>query len=189
MTGTVLDGNIDVALLETDGRHVFESGAYTLAPYLPETVDMLRECQQLALEWQFKGPEPALFARARHQLTLEQSEAVAMLLDSVALTAVDIGVIGFHGQTVLHQPPTHTAYGVTLQLSDGALMASRLGIDVVDDFRSADMRSGGQGAPLSAIYHRALLEGIGSSGDTAVLNMGGVANLSWWDGQDSLNSI
>ena len=186
MTGTVLDGNIDVALLKTDGRHVFEWGAYTLAPYRPATVQMLRDCQQLALEWQFTGPEPGLFAQAQHQLTLEQSEAVAGLLDSVALAPTDVGVVGFHGQTVLHRPPTLSACGMTRQLSDGALMAARLGVDVVDDFRSADMRAGGQGAPLSAIYHRALLEDIGSRGDIAVLNLGGVGNLSWWDGHDLL---
>ena len=186
MTGTVLDGNIDVTLLKTDGQQVFESGAYTLAPYQPATVEMLRECQQLALEWQFTGAPPALFSQAQYQLTLEQSEAVASLLDSVSMAAADIGVVGFHGQTVLHRPPTSQQPGMTRQLSDGALMASKLGIDVVDDFRSADMRAGGQGAPLSAIYHRALLEGLGSCGETAVLNMGGVGNLSWWDGQDSL---
>lgn len=186
MTGTVLDGNIDVALLNTDGHKIHESGAYTLAPYQPETVALLRECQQLALEWQFVGPEPSLFAQAQRQLTLEQAEAVAALLHSVSLSPEDIGVIGFHGQTVLHRPPAGRVHGMTRQLSDGALMASRLGIDVVDDFRSADMRAGGHGAPLSAIYHRALLEALGSNGDTAVLNLGGVGNLSWWDGKDLL---
>lgn len=186
MTGTVLDGNIDVALVKTDGQCVDVFGQYMLAPYKQETVQMLRECQELALQWQFNGPEPALFEQAQRQLTLEQTDAVARLIEQAGLDTADIGVIGFHGQTVLHRPPCAESPGMTRQLSDGALMASLLGIDVVDDFRSADMRAGGQGAPLSAIYHRALLRGLGSIGDSAVLNLGGVGNLSWWDGKDAL---
>jgi anhydro-N-acetylmuramic acid kinase len=57
---------------------------------------------------------------------------------------------------------------------------------VVYDFRSADVAAGGQGAPLSAAYHQALLRSLGTGGDTAVLNLGGVANVTWWDGADSL---
>ena len=68
---------------------------------------------------------------------------------------------------------------MTRQLGDGGAMARRLGIDVVHDFRSADMAAGGQGAPLAASYHAALLRGIGAGVETAVLNLGGVGNLSW----------
>ncbi|MFK7858490.1 MAG: anhydro-N-acetylmuramic acid kinase [Granulosicoccus sp.] len=186
MTGTVLDGNIDVALLKTDGQVIERFGCYTLAPYRADTVEMLRECQSQALKWQFDGPEPVLFAQTEKQLTLEQSAAVVELLKKAQLTVHDVGVVGFHGQTVLHRPPVGDVHGKTRQLGDGALMARTLGIDVVHDFRSADMRAGGQGAPLSAIYHKALLEQIDAAGDTAVLNLGGVGNLSWWDGTDRL---
>lgn len=186
MTGTVLDGNIDVALLKTDGQRIADFGDYRLAPYKPATVELLRQCQQQALEWQFEGPEPEVFARAQEQLTIEQSDAVAQLLKQSDIDHDAVSVVGFHGQTVLHRAPSHGQPGLTRQLSDGALMAKRLGINVVDDFRSADMRNGGQGAPLSAVYHRALLQRIGAGADTAVLNLGGVANLSWWDGADSL---
>jgi len=65
-------------------------------------------------------------------------------------------------------------------------MHELLGVKVAYDFRSADVRAGGQGAPLAAIYHQALLRGLGTSGDTAVLNLGGVANVTYWDGGDTL---
>jgi anhydro-N-acetylmuramic acid kinase len=65
-------------------------------------------------------------------------------------------------------------------------MHGLLGCPVVYDFRSADVRAGGQGAPLAAAYHQALLRGLGARGDTAVLNLGGVANITWWDGGDRL---
>ncbi|MFK8084126.1 MAG: anhydro-N-acetylmuramic acid kinase [Granulosicoccus sp.] len=186
MTGTVLDGNIDVALLQTDGQDVVSFGRYALSPYLAETVDMLRECQAQALQWQFDGPEPALFATTEKQLTLEQSAAVLELLHNAGLSAEDVAVVGFHGQTVLHRPPEGTTCGKTRQLGDGSLMARTLGIDVVHDFRSADMRAGGQGAPLSAVYHKCLLKKIRACGDTAIVNLGGVGNLSWWDGAEKL---
>jgi anhydro-N-acetylmuramic acid kinase len=66
-------------------------------------------------------------------------------------------------------------------------MHSLTGIRVAYDFRSADVRAGGQGAPLAALYHQALLRRIGATdGRTAVLNLGGVANVTWWDGGDQL---
>lgn len=65
-------------------------------------------------------------------------------------------------------------------------MARILGVPVACDFRSADVAAGGQGAPLAAIYHQALLRGLGATGDIAVLNLGGVANVTWWDGAGRL---
>ena len=63
-----------------------------------------------------------------------------------------MALIGFHGQTILHRPERHW----TWQIGDGALLARLTGIDVVNDFRSADVKAGGQGAPLMPLYHAAL---------------------------------
>ncbi|MCR4264577.1 anhydro-N-acetylmuramic acid kinase [Nitratireductor sp. ZSWI3] len=184
MTGTVLDGNIDVALLKTDGERVERFGAYTLAPYPRATRDLLEETLQQARAWNFEGPDPAIFREAEEVLTRAQSEAVRQLVESAGLAMADIGIVGFHGQTVLHRAPRPGCLGETRQLGDGALMQSILGCKVAYDFRSADMRAGGQGAPLSAAYHAALLRDVDASGETAVLNLGGVANVTWWDGAD-----
>ena len=186
MTGTVLDGNIDVALLRTDGVEVSEFGAYTLAPYPASIRELLEETLQQARAWNFEGPEPAIFAQAEDALTRAQSEAVRNLVESAGLTMGDIGAVGFHGQTVLHRAPQPGRIGATRQLGNGQLMHEILGCKVVYDFRSADVAAGGQGAPLSAAYHQALLRSLGTGGDTAVLNLGGVANVTWWDGADSL---
>ncbi|AKR54981.1 Anhydro-N-acetylmuramic acid kinase [Devosia sp. H5989] len=186
MTGTVLDGNIDVALLRTDGVEVSEFGAYTLAPYPASIRELLEETLQQARAWNFEGPEPAIFAQAEDALTRAQSEAVRKLVESAGLTMGDIGAVGFHGQTVLHRAPQPGRIGATRQLGNGQLMHEILGCKVVYDFRSADVAAGGQGAPLSAAYHQALLRSLGTGGDTAVLNLGGVANVTWWDGADSL---
>ena len=186
MTGTVLDGNIDVALLKTDGETIETFGAYTLAPYPQAIRDTLEETLAQARKWNFEGPEPAIFANAEEMLTRAQSAAVKELVESAGLTLGDIGVIGFHGQSVLHRAPQPGRIGATRQLGNGDLMHDLLGVKVAYDFRSADVRAGGQGAPLAAIYHQALLRGLGTHGETAVLNLGGVANVTWWDGADTL---
>lgn len=184
MTGTVLDGMIDIASIRTDGVEVTEFGAWTLAPYPPDLRGLLAEAVDAALAWRFEGPEPAIFARAEEALTRAQSAAVAEFLRSSGLKASDVAAIGFHGQTVLHRAPEAGRAGDTRQLGDGALMARLLGIDVVYDFRTDDMRAGGHGAPLSASYHVALLRRIDAGPDTAALNLGGVGNVTWWAGGD-----
>lgn len=186
MTGTVLDGNIDVAMLKTDGVSVEQFGAYTLAPYPQSTRDLLEETLAVARKWNFEGPEPEIFAKAEEVLTRAQSAAVKALVEAEDLTMADIGVVGFHGQSVLHRAPTKARIGDTRQLGDGVLMHDLLGCKVAYDFRTADIRAGGQGAPLSAGYHQALLRGLDTSGETAVLNLGGVANVTSWDGGDRL---
>jgi anhydro-N-acetylmuramic acid kinase len=186
MTGTVLDGNIDIAMLKTDGETIAEFGPYTLAPYSAEVRALLEETLAAARAWNFEGPEPEIFAQAEAALTKAQSQAVLDFVAASGMTMADIDVVGFHGQTVLHRAPQPGRIGDTRQLGDGALMAEMLGTKVVYDFRSADVKSGGQGAPLAATYHRALLRKLGVAKDTAVLNLGGVANVTYWDGEDVL---
>jgi anhydro-N-acetylmuramic acid kinase len=182
MTGTVLDGNIDIALIRTDGERIVEFGPWTLAPYPPELGPILRSSMERAREWAFDGPEPALFAEAEDALTRAQSAAVIAFLRENGLAPADIGIVGFHGQTMLHRAPTGQRRGQTRQLGNGELMASLVGTTVAYDFRTADMKAGGQGAPLAASYHVALLRRLGTGVNAAVLNLGGVSNITWWDG-------
>ena len=187
MTGTVLDGNIDVAMLKTDGETVETFGPNTLAPYPQSIRDLLEETLAAARVWNFEGPDPAIFAKAEEALTRAQSAAIRELVERQGMQLSDIGIIGFHGQSVLHRGPQPGRIGATRQLGDGALMHQLLNVRVAYDFRSADVAAGGHGAPLAALYHQALLRRIGATdGRTAVLNLGGVANVTWWDGADTL---
>lgn len=181
MTGTVLDGNIDVALIRTDGVEVAEFGPYKLVAYDDAINVMLTQALQEARGWNFNGEEPEIFQKAERALTEAQSEAVLHVVKEAGLTMAQIKAVGFHGQTVLHRPPQNGLPGTTRQLGDGPLMAGIVGSDVVYDLRGADMVAGGQGAPLSPIYHAALMDRLGADQETAVLNLGGVANLSWRD--------
>ncbi|MBD8065418.1 anhydro-N-acetylmuramic acid kinase [Devosia sp. PTR5] len=186
MTGTVLDGNIDIAMIRTDGETIDRFGPYTLAPYSAEIRALLEETLAAARAWNFEGADPAIFAEAERALTEAQSEAVLKFVADAGMTMAEIGAVGFHGQSVLHRAPQPDRIGATRQLGDGLLMHDILDVPIVYDFRSADVRAGGQGAPLAAAYHQALLRKLDARGDVAVLNLGGVANVTWWDGADTL---
>lgn len=162
MSGTSLDG-IDAALIETDGKTVARFGPALTLPY-PEPVRTALRAAALG-----EGPvEPA-----EAEMTRLHAEAVARLLDQAGLGPDAIGVIGFHGHTLSHRPDQ----GHTHQIGDGAWLAAATGIRVVNDFRTADVAAGGQGAPLVPVFHRALATGI--EAPLAVLNLGGVGNVTW----------
>lgn len=186
MTGTVLDGHIDVAMLKTDGEQVLEFGPAVLATYESSVMDLLRRSLAAALEWQFDGPEPTIFREAEIALTQAQSLAVRKLIEKNDLSLSEVGVVGFHGQTVLHRRANNKQPGRTRQLGDGQLMANELSVPVAYDFRSADVAAGGQGAPLAPVYHKALMRHVELDSESAVLNLGGVANITWWDGHEAL---
>jgi anhydro-N-acetylmuramic acid kinase len=163
MSGTSLDG-IDVAALTTDGeRHVVTGPALTL-PYPDDFRERLRGVLGSA------GPAPEI-AAVEAELTRLHAEAVAQFRTRFPDAAIEI--IGFHGHTILHRPDQRR----TWQIGDGALLAGLTGIDVVCDFRSADVAAGGQGAPLVPLYHTALAADLPKP--LAVLNLGGVGNATW----------
>lgn len=189
MTGTAVDGNIDVAIIRSDGEALAGLGAWALKPYPEGTVRLIRAAVSAARAWDFSGSEPPEFAIAERALTEAQAAAVLDVLKAEGLKPRDIRVIGFHGQTVLHRPRSPGRPGATRQLGDGALMARLTGIDVVHDFRSADVATGGQGAPLAPAYHAALIAWSGLAPPAAVLNLGGVANITWWGGGDNLVAL
>jgi anhydro-N-acetylmuramic acid kinase len=93
-----------------------------------------------------------------------------------------IAIVGFHGQTVLHRPTAR----LTVQIGDGAALARRLGLPVAYDFRAADVAAGGQGAPLVPVFHQALARDLDRPHPIAVLNVGGVANVTFVDSGDPI---
>ena len=180
MTGTVLDGQIDIAFIRTDGDTVTEFGPAALVPYPAHIRTLITAAVTAAQDWQFDGPEPAIFAEAATALTIAQAQAVTDTANCHGIALGDITAVGFHGQTVLHRPPTTARKGRTRQLGDGALMANMIGRPVVFDFRTDDVAAGGHGAPLCPCYHASLLKRANADASVAVLNLGGVGNITWW---------
>ena len=171
MSGTSLDG-IDAALIETDGEDHVRPAAFRALDYDDATRAVLSEAAQIALTMEQPG-ENARIAAAERRLTDLHIDAVYALLEEAGVSRDAVAVTGFHGQTIAHRPDR----GWTWQIGDGAALARGTGIDVVCDLRVADVAAGGQGAPLLPVYHRALAAGL--SRPIAILNLGGVANLTW----------
>ena len=177
MSGTSLDG-IDAAILKTDGGAVIEHGPTVFAPYSREMKIFIRRAIKAATEGRDAAAD---IGKAAGEVTHAHVKAVESLIAAAGLRRSDIDVIGFHGQTILHRAPRgREAPGRSWQIGDPAVLACELGIDVVGDFRAADIAAGGEGAPLAPIYHLALVNRMDREGATAVLNLGGVANLTWF---------
>jgi anhydro-N-acetylmuramic acid kinase len=176
MSGTSLDG-VDVALLRTDGEKVIEQGPVLSVPYDRVTKISVQRATKAALEGRDSSEE---IAKATSDVTSAYIHAVQKLMEKNHLTRDEIDVIGLHGQTILHRPPIDSAApGRTWQLGGAQIMADELRIDVVSNFRQRDMAHGGEGAPLAPIYHARLVELLEENGPVCVLNIGGVANITW----------
>ena len=174
MSGTSLDG-IDAALIESDGEAEVRPIAFESHPYGSAFRARLRALLGA------RADDPELseeVASIEQDLTERHAAAVVGLLERAGIAAGDVAVVGFHGQTLLHAP----AAGRTWQIGDGLLLAKRLGISVVNDFRSADMAAGGEGAPFAPLFHQALIASAlpdPNERPVAVLNLGGVGNVTW----------
>ncbi|MCR9212598.1 MAG: anhydro-N-acetylmuramic acid kinase [Proteobacteria bacterium] len=164
MSGTSLDG-IDAALIRTDGISVFEHGPTSSRPYGSMFRDKLRNC----LGKSSASPEIV------EELTSLHAGVVLELVAKNDLQVSDIDLIGFHGQTIFHDP----ANRVTVQIGDGQLMADLTRINTVAGFRHEDVAAGGEGAPFAPLYHRALANDLEQP--IAVLNLGGVGNVTYID--------
>jgi anhydro-N-acetylmuramic acid kinase len=178
MSGTSLDG-IDAALIETDGVGVVRPIEFRCEQWSDAARAQLGEASRQALTFERPRASPAL-VEAGTLVDRMHVMAVRKLMAAAGVTAAQIGVIGYHGQTVAHRPDR----GWTWQIGDGAVLADSLKITTVSDFRSNDVTQGGQGAPLLPVYHRALTANLAKP--VAVLNLGGVGNITWIGDGDAI---
>ncbi|MEP3113728.1 anhydro-N-acetylmuramic acid kinase [Nisaea sp.] len=168
MSGTSMDG-VDAALVESDGEGTVRRCGFLSTPYPDDFRARLQSVMGNV------GDVPGVAS----ELTERHAEAVSALLNAEGMESTEIDVIGFHGQTVLHEP----AQRRTVQIGVPDMLARLTDCPVVFDLRLADVAAGGEGAPLVPVYHRALTRRLGSS--AAVLNLGGVGNVTWIDGDGS----
>lgn len=171
-----MDG-IDIAALETDGETISRFGPSALHFYREDEVALLRRAVEEARTLTDRHARPGVLAEAERMVTALHAGAVRVFLDANGIDPAGIDVIGFHGQTVLHRPDDK----LTVQIGDGQALADETGIRVVYDLRAADVAAGGQGAPLVPVYHRALAVMLDRPHPVAVLNIGGVANVTFID--------
>jgi anhydro-N-acetylmuramic acid kinase len=181
MSGTSYDG-VDVALIETDGEEIGSLGPTGYRPYSDRERDLVRRAIAVATNLGDRAERPKILAQVEELVTDMHAEAVEAFLAANGMAASTVGVVGFHGQTVLHRPDR----GLTVQIGNGPALAARLGIPVVYDFRAADVAAGGQGAPVVPVFHRALVRQLKRAHPVGVLNLGGVANVTFIDGKADL---
>jgi anhydro-N-acetylmuramic acid kinase len=177
MSGTSQDG-VDVAVLDTDGEHIGQFGATACRPYGKTERALLRRASAAAANLTDRTARPDTVADAERLITDSHAEAVESFFAANGLQRGQVAVVGFHGQTLLHRPKRR----LTLQIGDGGALAARLGIPVVYDFRAADVAAGGQGAPLAPVFHRALVRRLRAHRRSPYSNVGGVANVTYIDG-------
>jgi anhydro-N-acetylmuramic acid kinase len=170
ISGTSMDG-IDVARITTDGRAAVTRGPGRTYPYAPA----LRRKLLDFLAGDPSRAETDPLTDLEREVSDAHAAAIAGFIAGHALPPPDL--VGCHGQTVWHRPERR----FTRQLGDGARIAARLGVPVVNRFRHADIAAGGQGAPLAPLYHAALAAGLARP--LMVLNLGGVGNVTWLDGE------
>lgn len=190
MSGTSMD-SVDLALISTDGECTIRCGDTASRPYSEAEravlAAALEAAPSLIPSWDRRQPKArwdrsGVLGEAEKIVTDAHIEAVTTFLTKTGYVSAVIDVIGFHGQTVLHRPEI----GLTVQLGDALALAQATGIDVVFDLRDDDMVAGGQGAPLVPVFHAALVAAARLERPVAVLNIGGVANVSYVGPDDQL---
>ena len=159
MSGTSADG-VDASIIETNGYTISKHFGGAFTPYTP---------QQMACIKNAYGKD-ADTSHASDIITDVHIDAITHCLRTLNIKIADIDVIGFHGQTTYHAPQD----GITIQIGNPQKIVTTFNTNVVTDFRTNDVKNGGEGAPLAPIYHNAICKKFG----TVFLNLGGVANIT-----------
>lgn len=182
MSGTSLDGLDGVIIRWGPGAHdPFEQLARAHEPF-----DEALRAELLALNR--SGPDELhRAALAANRMSATAARVVEHLLERAGVQAAEVDAIGLHGQTVRHRPGAFDGTGYTIQLHNASLLAELTGIDVICDFRSRDVAAGGQGAPLVPAFHAGIFAKPGV--DVAVLNLGGIANLTLLHGRGAVSGF
>ncbi len=178
ISGTSRDG-LDAALVTIDGEGRPRVLAADCAPYPPALRSAIDQLIALG-----RCPTGSEAKRADQEFGHFSADVCRSLMDRANLPGVNLAGIGSHGQTVWHDPAAQPA--VSLQIGNADVLANAMGVPVVSNFRAADLSAGGEGAPLAPLLHQAL---FGEQGPCAVINLGGIANVTLLDRQGAVRGF
>ena len=178
MSGTSLDG-IDAAIIKSDGSYARRWGEPYHMSYSKDQRTKLKAALKAARAEGKPTKNNDLINEVEDLLTELHVDVVGKIIELNNLETDDVDVVGFHGQTLLHDPDQDWSW----QIGDGKLLAEKIRIPVVNDFRRYDVENGGQGAPLVPVYHQSLFHGTKDQFPVALINFGGVANITWIGGE------
>ena len=174
MSGTSLDG-VDVSVIKSDGINEYSSILDRYFKYEDKFIQKL-----LKLRKKISMPEDLNLhlneiKDVEREITLFNANAVKQTLKASDL---NIDLVGFHGQTIFH----NSNKKITKQLGDGKLLSQLTKKKVIYDFRQNDLKNGGQGAPLTPIFHNVIANKLNKKFDITFpinfLNIGGIANVT-----------
>ena len=171
MSGTSMDG-INLSIVKTNGIHLDELSINKIVPYSKKTLDALYNILNnlpKSLE------NEKLLSETSKFVTLDHYQSIKTLLNNVKIKP---DIIGFHGQTIYHNPYKR----ISIQLGSPELLSKLLNINVVGNYRQKDIENGGEGAPIAPIYHKHIIEKFKLELPCCFLNIGGVSNITYWDG-------
>lgn len=178
MSGTSLDG-VDVAILKTDGEAHLEPGATHFQSYTDDERKTLTAAFDVGPGITDRLDRSGIIGDAEEIVTRVHINA---LRDGFKASAQQIEYVGFHGQTIFHDPSRK----LTVQIGDAQALADALGVPVVHDMRQNDVIQGGEGAPLAPVFHGAMVEALSAEKPAVFLNIGGVANVTYVGNDGSL---
>lgn len=171
MSGTSLDG-VDVAVLTTDGEAHLVPGVTHFQEYTDEERKVLNLAFDAGPHMMDRNDRSGVIGEAEDIVTRVHIEA---LTDGISLSTQPVEYVGFHGQTIFHDP----ARQLTVQIGDAQAISDALGIPVIYDMRQNDVLHGGEGAPLAPAFHSAMVEALDAKKPAIFLNIGGVANVTY----------
>jgi anhydro-N-acetylmuramic acid kinase len=172
MSGTSMDG-INVSLVKTNGIQLNKYNLNKIKPYSKKTLNLLNK---IISNLPNALNNNNLLSEASKLVTIDHLKCIKVILKE---TSIKPEVIGFHGQTIYHNPKKK----ISIQLGDPKLLSDLLNINVVGNFRKQDIENGGEGAPIAPIYHKQIMEKLHLDLPCCFLNIGGVSNISYWDGE------
>ena len=172
MSGTSMDG-IDGSLVYTNGKDITKTIFSTSSKYKKETLNLLKKAidtspkiRQQSKEWKILN----------ELVTNDHAFLIKKIIKDSQITPK---LIGFHGQTIYHNPEKK----ISIQVGCPKLLKRIFGITVVSKFRDNDLLNDGEGAPLAPVYHQSLIKKLGLDLPACFVNIGGVSNISYWDGE------
>ncbi len=173
MSGTSMDG-IDSSILYTDGITFERTKFNSITPYSNKTKSLLKKALVNPIKFIKNKTKMNELSLA---VTFDHVKASQKLLTNFDR---EIKLVGFHGQTIFHNPEKN----YSIQLGDANLLSKLLKSSVMHQFRKADLDAGGQGAPIAPIYHKAIIEKLSLDLPAIIINLGGVSNLTFWNGKE-----
>ena len=182
MSGTSMDG-IDASIIKSDGKQFLEIVDDIYLKY----DDQLKSEIKKVVDSCFSKEEFKRLSNSindiEKKITLRHSQACKLIIEKNKNIKIDI--IGFHGQTILHKPQD----GYSIQIGDSKLLSKLTSTTVISNFRENDILNGGQGAPLAPLYHCLILSKIKSNLPSALVNIGGIANITYVDNHNKIISF